>query len=861
MPEEERAAVALMPSTMAAETTSMTLLLADAAFVKRLARSLTQDRNDADDLAQDACLHALQSPPPRADNLRGWLLAVMQNLLRQRHRAGHRRLRREQSPRGPEHAPPTADLVERAATHRSVVDAVIALDEPYRSVVLLRFFEELPPRSIAERLGVPVATVHTRLTRGLERLRAHLDRTRGRRQWCAALAPLPALAAAVPSLGVLAMKGKVLAVAAAVLVSVTVALFGPDWFASGSAAPVGPEGVPAPVAVVAPTSREAGTSTGTSAPERQPVAVPTPPVPETTRRLRGRVVDGDGRAAAGVTVAQASMDGAVAAAAPSARAAGDGGFALTLMPGIGRVIVTDEAWQTVLSPVLQNGEPPQFGLVVAAPAVALAGAVRGPDGQAIAGARIQVVWPTDLRSRLTDIHDASAPVELEARSRADGAFGLLAGALRGAQLLTTAQGWLPDRRPLPEFSDRALAITLQSPVGKPGSVLGQVVDARGVPVARASVGLGREHVRSDEQGNFAIADAADADELIAAAAGHRACRLPRPSGGFASFVLVELGAAPLSIAGRVVDHEGRGMADVRVWLLDATVLSSGRDLAVCEGVAGGAMSIGELMAQVQSGKVRDPEATFRNTPTAAWPFAVSGADGAFVLGGLEARSYELRAMDGRTLLLADVGEVEAGRSDLRIRMPTDTLFAKVAGVVVSRSGAPVAGVRVRVQCDTVRIGSTNLHGNAIATATTDAEGRFTLTDVPKTRAYLRLDGEAILPEEFGRDVAGGLLELANGAAERLRIEVGVRVHVQIELGDPSAADAFMVLDERDQPITINIFTGRGRREQDQVELNDGRSVVFVVPDDARTLVLRKAGKDVRREVLNLRPGEVNTLRL
>ncbi|MBK8099302.1 MAG: sigma-70 family RNA polymerase sigma factor [Planctomycetes bacterium] len=866
MPDEERAAVALMPPTMTCDpTSSMALLLADAGLVRRLARSLTQDRHDADDLAQEACLQALRSPPLRTDNLRGWLLTVMQNLLRQRHRAGHRRQQREQQAPRKDHAPATADLVERASTHRTVVDAVIALEEPYRTVVLLRFFEELPPRAIAERLAVPVATVHTRITRGLERLRAHLDRTRGRRQWCAALAPLPGLAVAVPSLGVLAMKGKSLAVAAAVLVSATAVFFGSDWLASGASATPGPATAgPAPVTAEPPANRTVSAPIETSVPERQPVAVAAPtgkPEVSVARRLRGRVVDGDGRAAANLPVTQASTDGVVADAAPTARAAGDGSFELTLVPGSGRVVVTDDGWQTVLSPMLQAGEPPQFGLVVAAPAVALAGAVRGPDGQPIADARVQVVWPADLRSRLTDIHDASAPVELQARSRGDGAFALLAAAVRGAQLLTTAQGWLPDRRPLPDFSDRALAITLQSPAGKAGSVLGQVIDPRGVPVAKAAVGLGRENVRTDELGNFVIPDSAEADELVAAAVGFRACRLPRPTGGFPPFVMVELGATPLSIRGRVVDHEGKGLADVRVWLLDATILSSGRDLAVCEGVAGGAMSIGELMAQVQSGKVRDPETTFRNTPTAAWPFAVSGTDGSFVLGGLEARTYALRAMDARTLLMHDVGEVEAGRSDLQIRMPTDTLFARVSGVVVARSGAPVAGVRVRVQCDTVRVGDTNLHGSSIATTTTDAEGRFALTDVPKTRAYLRLDGEVILPVEFGRDAAGGLLELSHGDAERLRIEVGVRVHVQIELGDRASADEFLVLDERDEPITINIFTGRGRREQQRVELNDGRSVVFVVPDHARTLVLRKAGTDVRREVLNLRPGEVNTLRL
>lgn len=52
--------------------------------------------------------------------------------------------------------------------------AVEAFDEPYRSVLRLRFFEDLPPTQIAERLALPVETVRTRLKRALVRVQAHL---------------------------------------------------------------------------------------------------------------------------------------------------------------------------------------------------------------------------------------------------------------------------------------------------------------------------------------------------------------------------------------------------------------------------------------------------------------------------------------------------------------------------------------------------------------------------------------------------------------------------------------------------------------------------------------------------------------
>ena len=75
---------------------------------------------------------------------------------------------------------------------RALVDAVLALDEPYRSAVLLRYFEGLEPAEIARRRGVPAGTVRSHLSRGLAELRAALDRRHGgdTRTWCAALLPL-----------------------------------------------------------------------------------------------------------------------------------------------------------------------------------------------------------------------------------------------------------------------------------------------------------------------------------------------------------------------------------------------------------------------------------------------------------------------------------------------------------------------------------------------------------------------------------------------------------------------------------------------------------------------------------------------
>src|SRR5260221_292789 len=150
-------------------------LLSNAGWVRALARSLVSDAHAADDLAQETLLAAIEHGPAPGHSLRAWLSLVVRNFARKRHRADLRRQDREASLVHPDPAPSPADLCERAALHRDLVEAVMALDEPFRRTILLRYFEGLPPRMIASRDGIPVRTVDTRLARGLAQLRAHLD--------------------------------------------------------------------------------------------------------------------------------------------------------------------------------------------------------------------------------------------------------------------------------------------------------------------------------------------------------------------------------------------------------------------------------------------------------------------------------------------------------------------------------------------------------------------------------------------------------------------------------------------------------------------------------------------------------------
>ncbi|MCP5065239.1 MAG: sigma-70 family RNA polymerase sigma factor, partial [bacterium] len=155
-------------------------LLQHTAFVTAMARGVLGRDPLADDAVQETWLAALRGAGPRKPGaLRSWLGSISRRRAQdlRRKQAVHDRLEGQAAQPGAE--PSTAELAARAELGRTMVAAVLALDEPYREVLLLRYYEDLPPRAIASRLGLPVETVRTRTRRGLERLRAGLTRSRG----------------------------------------------------------------------------------------------------------------------------------------------------------------------------------------------------------------------------------------------------------------------------------------------------------------------------------------------------------------------------------------------------------------------------------------------------------------------------------------------------------------------------------------------------------------------------------------------------------------------------------------------------------------------------------------------------------
>jgi RNA polymerase sigma-70 factor (ECF subfamily) len=182
-----------------------------ARWIGRLAHALLRDENAAEDLVQDAWLAALTRPPAEG-KLRPWLRQVVHNFARQHHRGSARRAERELIARPPSEPEAPDAFVLRLEAEQRLTSELAALEGEFRSVLMLRYYEDLEPAEIAARLGLPGGTVRWRLMRGLALLRERLDRAHGgdRRAWSLALVPLARLDCAVAAATAVVLPGVVL---------------------------------------------------------------------------------------------------------------------------------------------------------------------------------------------------------------------------------------------------------------------------------------------------------------------------------------------------------------------------------------------------------------------------------------------------------------------------------------------------------------------------------------------------------------------------------------------------------------------------------------------------------------------------
>src|SRR5262245_56126782 len=169
-------------------------LLQHSDFLRRLARGLVRDAHQADDVVQDAYLAAYEHPPARPSSLRAWLATLVQNRVRNVGREAANRAARERHAARREALESHEHAAEALELQRLVCELVLELDADKRTALYLRYYEDLSPGAIAQRLGVPEKTLKSRLHRALLELRERLDRRQGERgAWLPALLPLAGL--------------------------------------------------------------------------------------------------------------------------------------------------------------------------------------------------------------------------------------------------------------------------------------------------------------------------------------------------------------------------------------------------------------------------------------------------------------------------------------------------------------------------------------------------------------------------------------------------------------------------------------------------------------------------------------------
>ena len=141
-----------------------------------LARWLTGNTTDAEDVVQEACLRAMRAlEGAPVESPRAWLLAIIRNtaftwLAKNRphllvlaggeeEARAHQGALEEQSPPTPEEA-----LIAKADGN-SVTAAINALPIQFREALVMREINGLSYREIAETTGAPIGTIMSRLAR------------------------------------------------------------------------------------------------------------------------------------------------------------------------------------------------------------------------------------------------------------------------------------------------------------------------------------------------------------------------------------------------------------------------------------------------------------------------------------------------------------------------------------------------------------------------------------------------------------------------------------------------------------------------------------------------------------------------
>ena len=139
--------------------------------LRRYARALVGDREGADDLVQDTLERAVRKFHLwRPGDLRAWLFSIMHNVF-----VNQLKARKISSSAEVDESFVGATTPGWVTDVRDLERGLALLPAEQREVVLMVSLEDMSYEEVSRALGVPVGTVMSRLSRGREKLRRHMN--------------------------------------------------------------------------------------------------------------------------------------------------------------------------------------------------------------------------------------------------------------------------------------------------------------------------------------------------------------------------------------------------------------------------------------------------------------------------------------------------------------------------------------------------------------------------------------------------------------------------------------------------------------------------------------------------------------
>lgn len=821
--------------TESAFATPIERLLAERHWVRRLAVELVGE-SYADDVVQQTWLAAMRRPPSAPGRERAWLRSVVRKAAAKlRVREMRLRLRQERAA-VPEALRAPDEMLAELEAQREVTRMVAELTEPYRSVVLWRFFDELSVEQIAARRSVPASTVRTQLSRGLERIRQRMRTERGDSWKTALVLPLlPARGSAAFGVFLMTTQGKIAGgIAAACLVSA--AWVWQPW--SGDEAVAVSE---LPAAAVAPTMSAAAPA---AAEERDVARVPVLAA-ETDEseeapalmRVTGRVLDDRGWPLSDVPIHAASAtwgDDPTFDRAPDAKAlglSGAGGVFDVGLPAEPCDLVAGGDYLTLRGAPFDPEHPDQERFLVAVRAASFSGRVVDPAGHPVPGVRVG----------LTDDNLADFPGSLESTTRRtlprtetddSGTFELRAPATDQVDLLFAKGGYETGWIRCGPTARNEIVIVLRPVVGDGSELVAQVLDSFGRPVPEARVLFGARHEVTDARGVVRF-PWEKRGWLRVSAVGYEPLELDSftreswEEAGSPVPMPLQLTGEAKTISGVLVDAAQTPVANMQLTLAD------GR-----EGY--GLILFGD--------DERSPEQIAAGVGKHCLDWERTDAQGRFSIGGLRDAEYRLRFFDRDTLVSVTSEPIAAGTTGVVVRIPDRAVRTPFRGRVVAVDGTPLPDVTVQIMNQLVQSTHGQIFSKKVDTA---ADGSFELPAGPRHEAWIRLVGDAVAPTT---------LRIAPHADEEdMRLVVPRKCRIRFLRSEPRPDYFLRFVDEEGEEVQMLELTYGRVRPYIGWATGKGRSPELVVAETAVALQYFDNGKLAKTKPVELLPGQLNEI--